>query len=176
MKKTKNVGWVFIIEGFAGSGKSSLSKKILNPINKKIGKTILIDGDDLRNFFKSINKKFGYSKSERSKSAIPTAEIIKLISKNNLNVIYPCVGYNKFATKLWYQSFENLVYIQIRSDINKIIKFGKKKLYKNTKKNVVGVDIKPYFNNKADIIIENNFDKPISKIATLIMKNINKLI
>jgi len=176
VKKTKNIGWVIIIEGFAGSGKSSIAKKILNPINKKIGNTILLDGDYVRNFFKSLKISFGYTKKERSRSAIPTAELIKLFSQNNINIIYPCVGYNKFATKLWYKSFKNLVYIQIRSDIKKIIKFGKKKMYKNTKKNITGLDIKPFFNKKADIILRNDFDQPISKISNSIIKKILKII
>ena len=57
MKKNKKFGWVIIIEGYSGSGKSSIAKAILNFVKKKIGATALLDGDDVRRFMKSINFK-----------------------------------------------------------------------------------------------------------------------
>ena len=62
-KKIKKFGWCIIVYGFSGAGKTEISKKIKNEIEKKIGKTILLDGDNLRNFFKKIGLKFGYKKA-----------------------------------------------------------------------------------------------------------------
>jgi len=170
-------GICFIIEGFSGSGKTSLSQLIHKKIEKKYGKTVIIDGDNLRLFFKSINIKYGYSKKERSRSAYPSAKLINLFLNNNINIIYCNVGLNKVSINQWYKQFSKIVYIIIKSEIKKIIKFGKKKLYKNkTLKNIVGIDIKPYYYKMADIILVNDFTKPLNKLAKQLNYEIEKLI
>ena len=175
MKKNKKFGWVIIIEGYSGSGKSSIAKAILNFVKKKIGATALLEGDDVRKFMKSINFKIGYKKKDRgSKAAILVSNVINLFLKNNINVIYPNVGLNKSATQVWYKNFKNLIYIHIKSDIKKIIKFGMKGLYKNTKKNIVGLDIRPDFNGKTDIIIKNDFNLSISSLANSVRIKLRK--
>ena len=60
MKKNKN--FCIIIFGLSGSGKSTLSNMIHKKIEKKIGKTALLDGDNFRNFLKQLGFKFGYKK------------------------------------------------------------------------------------------------------------------
>ena len=67
MKKKikKNKGIVFWIEGFSGSGKSTISKLITKSLNKRFGKTIVVSGDQLRKLF-SRNK---FSKKERTKNS-----------------------------------------------------------------------------------------------------------
>ena len=176
MKKNK-LGLVIIIEGFSGSGKSTLAKHILKFISKKIGFTVLLDGDEIRLFMSSINFKMGYTKLDRGKkAAIPVAKLINIFIKKNINVIYPNVGLNNSATKVWYKNFKKIIYIQITSDVNEIIKFNKKDLYKKVRKNIVGIDIKPDYNKKADIIIVNNFKKPFSNLVNEVKKELKKLI
>ena len=43
--------YLFWITGLPGSGKTTIAKKILRPIEKKYGPTIEISGDDLRKNF-----------------------------------------------------------------------------------------------------------------------------
>ncbi len=177
MKKNNNLGWAIIIEGFSGSGKSTLAKHILKFISKRIGFTVLLDGDEIRLFMKSINFKMGYTKLDRGKKgSMPVAKLINVFLKNNINIIYPNVGLNNSATKVWYKTFKKIIYIQISSEINDIIKFNKKELYKRVKKNIVGIDIKPDYNKKADIIIINNFKKPFSNLVNEVKKEIKKII
>jgi len=177
MKKNNNLGWAIIIEGFSGSGKSTLAKHILKFISKRIGFTVLLDGDEVRVFLKSLKLKVGYSKLERGKKGTtPIAKLINIFIKNNINVIYPNIGLNNSATKVWYKTFKKIIYIQISSEINDIIKFNKKKLYKKVKKNIVGIDIKPDYNKNADIIIINNFKKPFSNLVNEVKKELKKLI
>ena len=59
----KKYGLVFWIEGFSGSGKSTIAELIKKRIDKKYGKTIVLSGDDLR----KILNLHGYSKKERTK-------------------------------------------------------------------------------------------------------------
>ena len=177
MRKNKKVPYIIIIEGFSGSGKSTLAKKILNFISKKIGFTVLLDGDDIRLFMRSLNFKMGYTKLDRGKkAAIPISKLINIFLKNKINIIYPNVGLNKSATKVWYNNFKKIIYIQIISEIDDIIKFNKKDLYKKVKKNIVGIDIKPDYNKEANIVIRNNFKKPFSTLVSEVKKELIKLI
>ena len=108
MKKNK-LGLVIIIEGFSGSGKSTLAKHILKFISKKIGSTVLLDGDEIRLFMSSINFKMGYTKLDRGKkAAIPVAKQINIFIKKNINVIYPNVGLINSATKFGTRTLEKL--------------------------------------------------------------------
>ena len=50
----------------------------------------------------------------------------------------------------------------------------KKNFY--SKKNIVGIDIKPIFPQKPDITIKNNFDQKLKKISSEIITLINKKI
>ena len=177
MKKVKKYPYIIIIEGFSGSGKTSLAKSILSFVKKKIGNTILLDGDDIRIFLKSMKFKMGYTKFDRGKKAAePVAKLIKIFLNMQVNVIYPNVGLNKSATKVWYKSFKNIIYIQITSKIEKIIEFNKKDLYRKIKKNIVGIDIKPDYNKKADIVVKNDFDKPIATLEKTVKKELRKLL
>ena len=174
MNQTPCVLW---ITGISGAGKSTLAKHILKFISKRIGFTVLLDGDEIRLFMKSINFKMGYTKLDRGKKgSMPIAKLINVFLKNNINIIYPNVGLNNSATKVWYKTFKKIIYIQISSEINDIIKFNKKELYKRVKKNIVGIDIKPDYNKKADIIIINNFKKPFSNLVNEVKKEIKKII
>ena len=176
MKKNKNHGWCIIIEGLSGSGKTSISKKILTPINKKIGKTIFLDGDAVREFLLSIKFKMGYKKRDRGNGARPVSKLINIFLENNINIIYANVGLNKIATRVWKKNFQNLIYIYLKTNIKDIVNFGKKDLYKKIKKDIVGLDIKPDINKKANIIISNNFDQSISLLSKQIIKKISKII
>ena len=101
---------------------------------------------------------------------------MSLINIQYINVIYANVGLNKLATKVWYKNFKNLIYVYVKTDVKDIINFGKKDLYKRIKKNVVGLDIKTDINKKADIIINNNFDKSIKVLSQQMIKEINRII
>ncbi len=174
-KKIKNYGWGFIIEGFSGSGKTTLSKIIHSKIEKKFGKTIILDGDYLRKFFSSINFKIGHAKKYRGKyAAFPISIIINSYLSNKINVIYTNVGLNKSATKVWFKEIKNLFYCIIKTDINEIIKFKRKKLYfRKNQKNIVGIHIKPDFPKKYDLLIHNDFKISSNKLAKQFCEKIN---
>jgi adenylylsulfate kinase-like enzyme len=174
MKKNKN--FCIIIFGLSGSGKSTFSNMIHKKIEKKIGKTALLDGDNFRKFLKQLGFRFGYKKNERSRSAIPVLYIINFLLKLKINVLYNNVCLNKKAYKLWKSNIKNIIYVYIKTDVKKIIQFGKKKKLYLYGKNVVGVDIKPDIPKKPHIIIRNNFDRSLSKISDELMLKLNKFI
>ena len=70
---------------------------------------------------------------------------------------------------------KNDVEIYVKSNISKIKKIGKKKLYFKNKKNLVGVDIKPEFPKNPHIIIKNDFKKSIKTLTDEAFSKLIKL-
>ena len=177
MKKFKKFPYIIIIEGFSGSGKSAVAKSLHYYLKKNLGYTVVLDGDDIRKFMKSSKFKMGYTKIERGKkAALPVSKLINIFLNNNINVIYPNVGLNSSATKVWYKNFKNIIYIHILTKIDDIVKFNKKDLYRKFNKNIVGIDIKPDFNKKADIVIKNDFTNSIASLKMEIIKQLDKIL
>ena len=174
MKKKiiKNKGILFWITGLPGSGKTAVAKSIRKKIITKYGPTLLFSGDDMRKIFK-LNK---YSINERFKNGIKFTNFCKFVTNQNVNIIFATVGlfnklriYNK-------KNIKNYIEIYIKADLNKIIKTGKKKLYKRHKSNLYGKDIKAELPKKPDIVIINNFSKNITKLADELLVKIYKKI
>jgi adenylylsulfate kinase-like enzyme len=63
--------------------------------------------------------------------------------------------------------------IYIKSDVKKIIRLNKKKIYKN-KKNLVGVNLNAEFPKKPDLKVLNLFNKNINELSNEILKYIFK--
>ena len=145
------------------------------PIIKLIQKSKLLTYDLIVTGI-HLNRNFGYTKKERSKSILPTQKVINFLLNNGLNVLFNNVCLNKKAYNTWKKNIKNLTYVYIKTDVKKIIKFGKKNnIYKNNK-NVVGVDIKPDIPRNPDIVIENNFDRPLNKIANELKYKLKKIL
>ena len=70
------------------------------------------------------------------------------------------------------KNIKNYLEIYIEADIENLIKNKKKFFYRTKLKNIVGKNIKAEFPNKPDIIIQNNFDKSISKLKIELIKKI----
>jgi adenylylsulfate kinase len=172
IKINRNKGIVFWIEGFSGSGKTTIAKKSHKLISKMFGKTIVLSGDTLRNLF---NFK-GYSKSDRIRNSFTFTKFIKFLTSQKINVIYTVVGLNYAAKSIYKKSLNNFIEIFISADIQKILKMKIKKRVYKSKKNIVGIDIKPEFPKKANITIRNNFDRPTIKLSNELIDKLQKMI
>lgn len=167
----KKKGILFWVTGLSGSGKTQISKKIYPQILKKYGPTILISGDDIRNIFKIK----GYSKKDRLETVIKYCKLSKLITSQNINVLFAVVGMMDEARKWNKKNIKNYVEIFIETKIKDIIKLRKKKIYQTEKKNIVGIDIKPEIPKNPDIIIKNNFKRNLDSFAKEIINKLEKI-
>ena len=169
MKKNSK-GTLFWITGFSGSGKTQISKKIYSKIKKNYGSTILFSGDDIRKIF-NLN---GYSYEDRLKIVMKYCKLAKSITNQNINVIFAVVGM-MHSVRAWNKkNIKNYVEIYIKSDLKKIIRKGKKKIYHQNKKNVIGLDIKAEYPKNPHIILCNNFKKDIKTYSSELMIKIKK--
>ncbi len=169
-KKNKKKGILFWITGLSGAGKTSLANEIKKDIKKKFGPTLVINGDDLRKIFK-LNK---YDKSSRLEYTKQYSQFVKFITNQGVNVIFTVVGlFDRIRT--WNRkNINNYVEIFIRTNVSKIKKKRKKRIYLRKTNEIVGIQIKPEFPKRPDIIINNDFKKSIRQLSAVLIKKIIK--
>ena len=166
MKIIKKKGILFWITGLSGSGKTTLAKKLFPHILKNCGPSVHLDGDTLRKIL-DLN---GYSFQDRIANATKFTRIAKFITDQGINVVFSLVGLIDKPRKWKRKNIKKYIEIYIKSDVKKIISKNKKKIYKKNK-NIVGVNIKPQFPKKPDIIIENTLNKNlVNSIENLNLK------
>ena len=170
--RNKKKGIFFWITGFSGSGKTAIANKIKPEISKFYGPTILISGDNLRKIFNFKN----YSKNARYKNGLMFSKLCKFITNQRINVIFATVGLLDKLRQQNRQNIENYVEIYIKSDLEKIIKIGKKKIYKKYNNNIVGKDILAEMPKYPDIILDNKFDKSLNKLSIQLIKKIKRIV
>ena len=169
LKKTQGI--LFWIEGYSGSGKSTIGKIIHKFINAEFGKTVLIHGNGIRKLLKLK----GYTKEERISNSHQSSEFIKFLLSNKINVIYTTVCLNHEARKIYQKKTLNYFNILIDANINKIINFKKKQKIYHLKSNLVGLDIKPEFPKKKMIVIKNNFKDNLNVVSKKLINEISKI-
>ena len=172
IKLKKNKGILFWVTGLSGSGKTRIAKKIVGEITKSYGKTIVLSGDDIRNIFKLK----GYSFKDRLETVFKYCKLAKKITSQNINVIFAVIGMMDKLRRWNRKNQSNYVEIFIKSDLKRIIKAKKKKLYHKKISKIVGIDIKPEFPKKPHIKIVNNFDKNINDLSREVIKKIKNLL
>jgi adenylylsulfate kinase len=169
-KRVANKGILFWITGLSGSGKTTLGKKILSTVKEKFGPTLIFSGDDIRRIF-NLNL---YDYKSRIKYLNFYVNFCKKIINQNINVIFCVIGLNDDIRKLNRIKFNNYVEIYIKVKLSDIKQLNKKKIYNNINKNVWGLDIKPNFPKKPDIIINNDFSKSTKELSLILIKKILK--
>tara|TARA_B100001540_G_scaffold317722_1_gene352380 strand:+ start:1372 stop:1902 length:531 start_codon:yes stop_codon:yes gene_type:complete len=176
MKKKKiylNKGILFWVTGLSGSGKTTISRKIKKYIEENYGPTLLVSGDDIRNIF-NFKK---YTIEERRKLVLKYCKFSKFITDQNINLIFAVVGMMDEVRDWNKKNIRNYIEIFIKTDLKKIIKNKKKKIYhKKNIGDIVGLDIQPEFPKKPDIIIYNDFKNKINSLSKDLIKKINKII
>jgi len=168
----KKKGILFWITGLSGSGKTTISKKIRKDIIKFYGPTILVSGDDLRKIFKFIK----YTSHDREVLTKKFCNFAKFITEQKINLIFAVVGMVHSARKWNKKNIDNYLEIYIKTNIKSIIKVNKKKIYhKKNSGDIVGVNIKPEFPKKADIIINNNFKRSTDILSKELIQKIRTI-
>tara|TARA_Y100000294_G_C8507043_1_gene317131 strand:- start:165 stop:686 length:522 start_codon:yes stop_codon:yes gene_type:complete len=170
--KTDKYGKIFWITGLSGSGKSTIGEHLKKIIKKNYGKTIIIHGDNIRDIFQF---KF-YTKTKRLKLGKSYSDLCRLLIQQNINVIFTTVGlFNELFLYNRKNLKKNYIEIYIKTDIEKLKKNKSKTFYKVRTRNVWGLDLKPQFPKKPDIIIENNFQVSPAILAKKIFEKINSI-
>ena len=101
-------------------------------------------------------------------------KLSKFITSQNINVIFAVIGM-MHDIRVWNRkNIKNYLEIYIKSDLEKIISKGRKKIYHENKKNIVGLDIKPEFPRNPHITINNDFKKDLNYYSRELILKIHK--
>lgn len=166
---------VIWIIGLSGSGKSTLANEILLKANKTNNdKTILLDGDVIRNVF---NNDLGYSKEDRFKNAQRICELGKFLESQGINVVTAILSLFPENREWNRKNLKNYYEVFIDTPMKDLVKRDTKGIYKKFEEgqiaNVAGLDIPFAKPDKADLIIENNKTKEyLLEHADLIIKKV----
>lgn len=169
IKINNKFGIVFWVTGLAGSGKTTIAKKMKSKIQKIYGPTIVLSGDEIRSIFDMK----GYTFKERLLTVKKYQKLIKKLSNQKINVIFAVIGMMHEIRRINRKLFNNYVEIFITANIKKLKLKDKKKLY-SKKANVVGKDIMAELPLKPDIKIYNNFKIDPSILVDKIIKRLKK--
>ena len=125
MRLNKKKGIVVWITGISGSGKTTISRLIHKDFEKRYGKTMIFQGDELRKYCNS---------AVTSRRRINNGLIFRIIKKyhnQKINVIISLIGLFKKIRKRNRKIIENYIEVFIKTSISKVIKNSRKKHYKN---------------------------------------------
>lgn len=158
--------FLFWITGLSGSGKTTFANILVDQLNKNNKKTILLDGDVIRDIFGNNND---YSREERLKTAYQYSKLSAFLLKNDINVVCSTISLFHEIHEYNEKNIKNYLEVFLKVDFSELEKRDSKQIYskaKNNKlKNVVGIDIAAEFPNNPDLIIENAVISDLEKYA-----------
>tara|TARA_B100001059_G_scaffold126474_1_gene126462 strand:- start:798 stop:1382 length:585 start_codon:yes stop_codon:yes gene_type:complete len=168
------VVWFF---GLSGSGKSTLCNSIEQSLFQNNIKTVVLDGDSLRN---GLNKDLDFSKEDRIENLRRVSEISKILNKSGLltlcSFITPFEKNRSLINSIIGR--KNIFWIFVDTPIEECIKRDTKGLYKKAIKgeikNFTGIS-SPFENPEyCDFRVENNknIDDSTREITSRILSKI----
>jgi len=172
MKINKNKGILFRISGLPGSGKTRIAKKLLSPIKKKYGPTVMWSGDDLRRILNNRE----YAPEKRFHFGKKNINLIKFFNNQKMNVIFATVGLDKKIRSYIKKNITNYIEIFIKTNLKQLKKKKIRKFYNDKSKNVYGKDLRPDYPKKPHIKINNDFKKSLDQIKLDILRKLDKLL
>ena len=166
--------FVIWFTGLSSSGKTTLSQRVYNILNKNINTLILLDGDDVRLAFGSD---LGYREKDRLTQIKRIQRISKMLVGQGISVIVAALYSHGDLLKWNRDNFSNYLEIFLDISVSKATGRDNKNLYapaqKGKIKNVVGIDIKYHKPEFSDITIDMNDESTPEHIVDKIMKKIS---
>lgn len=139
-------GTIFWITGLSGAGKSTLAKELQNFLKVNSVKSIILDGDELREILhKNSSSQDHYSREMRLHLAMQYSKLAHLLSSQGLNVIVATISMFKEVYQFNRSLMENYIEIFIDTPIDILRDRDPKGIYraqlKGELKGVAGVDL-----------------------------------
>lgn len=155
--------------GMSGAGKTTIGKKVFENLKKQRKDLVFIDGDEIREIF---GNDLGHTAEDRKKNADRINQLCYFLDKNGISAV--CCVLSVFEeSRRWNR--ENLsqykeVYVKVSQE--ELQRRDTKGLYagarNGTIENVVGVDIKFEEPKHPSLVIENNGEKSVEEIVSMV--------
>lgn len=166
----KSNGAVFWITGLSGSGKTTISERLVTLIKKINQPTVLLDGDVLREI---TGNQFGYNREDRLKAAMFYSRLCHTLAEQGINVICATISLFHEIHEYNRKKIKNYIEVFVDVPIETIQQRDPKKIYAAGKKqgnsNIVGIDINAELPIKPDIRITNHQETTPDVAAKLIL-------
>lgn len=127
------VVWLF---GLSGVGKTSIAKTLMGKISQKF---IHIDGDEFRKHF---SQDLSFSMQDRIENIKRIQRLSKFLNESSLGVVISALYFDQDLANWNLSNFPNYIEVHVHAPIDVLKKRNTKGLYNETRKNVVGMDIK----------------------------------
>ena len=165
------MGKCFWITGLSATGKTTLSKKLVEYINTNVDTVLYLDGDELR----MVLADEAYTREERIALGMRYSRLCKLLTDQGINVVIAVIGLFHEIHKWNRENINNYIEIFIDTPLNELIKRDPKKLYRKFKSgeisNVAGMDLNVDFPKNPDLLIRWSDNKTIdSMFEELLLK------
>ncbi len=160
--------------GLSGSGKTTIGKAVFEKYKKDNSNTVFIDGDSFR---KVIGDILGYTTEDRIKVSWQIARMCELLISQGINVVCATISLYEEIHKYNRENIENLYLIYVDCNIEELIKRDQKGIYsasKDSKGNVVGLDLKYDKPEKCELIIDNSEKNDLEFKVNQVLELINE--
>ncbi len=160
------------ITGLAGSGKTSIGKKVFKKLKKLDPATAFIDGDNYRELFNS----YGYSRKDRLEIAKKIIKLCYFLTKQKINVVCCTISLFDEIHQENRKLFDEYYEIYISCKMEELLKRDQKGLYSKALageiNDVVGVDLDYDIPKQPFLSLDNSMNKALEKNIILICKKI----
>jgi len=162
---------VFWITGLSGSGKTTIATKLVNKLNLEGKKTILLDGDAIREIF---NNTSDYSAYGRLQTSYQYSKLALFLAKNDLHVVCSTISLFHEVQEWNRKNIPGYFEVFLKVEMEELTRRDSKKIYQRAKsgelQNVVGVDIVAEFPKNPDLTFDNLQEDEIEKAVAKIIQ------
>ena len=161
------------ITGLSASGKSTLSKLLVDHLKLSDRQVILLDGDELRQMFNDE----AYTKEERIMIGMKYSRLCQLITSQGIDVVIAVIGLFKEIHDWNRKNITNYVEIFIDTPLHELKKRDPKGLYKKYAageiQNVAGLDLEVNFPENPEVYLKWSNKKTVDSMFQELLNNLN---
>jgi adenylylsulfate kinase len=164
------------ITGLSASGKTTLSKLLVDHYRLSGRQVILLDGDELRQVF---NDK-AYIKEERIIIGMKYSRLCQLISSQGVDVVIAVIGLFKEIHDWNRKNIPNYIEIFIDTPLHELKRRDPKGLYKQYAAgeihNIAGLDLEVDFPENPDVYLKWSNKKTVNTIFQELLNKLNQTV
>jgi len=160
------------ITGLSATGKTTLSKLLVDSFRASGKVVVHLDGDELR----QVLSDEAYTREERIALGMRYSRLCRLLINQGIDVVISVIGLFKELHRWNKENIPNYIEIFIDTPLEELINRDPKGLYKKHKsgeiKNIAGMDLKVDFPVDPDIHLKWSSDKTIDFMFQELLDNI----
>ncbi|MBR9702483.1 adenylyl-sulfate kinase [Candidatus Woesearchaeota archaeon] len=152
------------ITGLAGSGKTTIAKKVVAGLKQEHAHTAHLDGDNMREI---LGGSYGHSPEDRLATAKIYARLAAELTKQGINVVVSTISLIHEIHDLNREN--NKQYFEILLQTSEEELRRRRKLYKNGSE-VMGIHQEPQYPKQPSLVLENNKEEDLKTNIQKILK------